>query len=352
MTPPAMLRQQPDRGGPAQPLLTVRALTKSFALPSPFWRKGRSFQAVKGVSFQVEKGRTLGIVGESGCGKSTCARLISGITPADAGKILLDGEAFWEPGATISREARRAIQMVFQESASSLNPRMTIGETIAFGARVHGMSRREADQLAAELLDGVGLAPGEFQDRFPNQISGGQRQRVNIARAIAVAPRLLILDEPVSALDKSVEAQVLRLLVDLRRKMALTYIFISHDLNVIRFIADDVAVMYLGEIVEMGAVEHVFSRPSHPYTRALLASRLPLDPAESPKAAPLQGEPAGPGTVRGGCAFRPRCELARDICAEQAPSLAAADGREPHHQVSCWMSGTLRFDPRRTGSAA
>lgn len=331
------LPQQPDRGGPAQPLLSVCGLTKSFARPSLFLRKAGSFKALNGVSFEVKKGRTLGIVGESGCGKSTCARLVAGIMAADSGEIFLDGEPFWEPNARISRESRRAIQMVFQESASSLNPRMTVGETVAFGARVHGMPQRQANELAAELLDGVGLPPTQFRNRHPAQISGGQRQRVNIARAIAVAPRLLILDEPVSALDKSVEAQVLHLLVDLRRKMALTYIFISHDLNVVRFIADDVAVMYLGEIVEKGPVESVFANPSHPYTRALLASRLPLDPAESPDAAPLKGEPAGPGTSRKGCVFRSRCELARDICAEQAPTLVGIDEDRRHH-AACWMS--------------
>ncbi len=338
MTVSSALPKIPDRGGPAQPLLTVRGLTKSFGLRMPFGKYSQSFKAVRDISFEVGKGTTLGIVGESGCGKSTCARLIAGITASDSGEVLLDGQEFWTPGATIGREMRRALQMVFQDSSSSLNPKMTIGDTIAFGAKVHGMPRREAEVLAQELLSKVGLAPHEYLHRLPHQLSGGQRQRVNIARAIAVGPRLLILDEPVSALDKAVEAQVLDLLLGLKKEADLTYIFISHDLNVIRFIADEVAVMYLGEIVEMGPVADVFSRPSHPYTQALLASRLSLDPADRPTSAPLRGEPPALGEKMAGCPFRTRCDRSADVCAERAPMLESVSTMMPRHQVSCWIA--------------
>jgi len=231
-----MLKPVEDRGGAAQPLLQVRGLTKHFPVRGELFSARKTVRAVDDVSFAVMKGETVGIVGESGCGKSTTARLLMHLMARDAGDIVYDG---MQVGASLSlRELRRGMQMVFQDSYASLNPRLTVEESIAFGPKVHGMADTAARSLARELLGKVGLRPETFANRYPHEISGGQRQRVNIARALALSPRLVILDEAVSALDKSVEAQVLNLLVDLKREFGLTYLFISHDLNVVRYISD------------------------------------------------------------------------------------------------------------------
>ncbi|WP_029350341.1 ABC transporter ATP-binding protein [Bosea sp. 117] len=329
----------PDRGGPLQPLLAASDLSKTFRLSGGFFGGRKAVHAVDGLSLTVGKGETVGIVGESGCGKSTAARLISGITPADAGEIVFDGETYWTPRSRITAERRRAIQMVFQDSASSLNPRMTLAETLAFGPRAHGIPTASAHAYARDLLAAVGLPPARFAERYPIQLSGGQRQRVNIARAVAMRPRLLILDEPVSALDKSVEAQVLNLLVQLREELGLSYIFISHDLNVVRYISDRVAVMYLGQVVEEATSEDIFATPKHPYTRALFASRPSLDPRHRVKAAPLAGDPPDPIDPPSGCRFRTRCPIAESLCATVAPPLddTAKDGAAVH-KVACWAA--------------
>src|SRR5947209_943991 len=267
------LEKMQDRGGAAQPLLQVNGLTKHFPVRGDLFGARKTVRAVDDVSFAIAKGETLGIVGESGCGKSTTARLLMHLLKRDAGDIIYDG---MQVGRALSlRELRRGMQMVFQDSYASLNPRLTVEETIAFGPKVHGMTDAAARALARELLNKVGLRPETFANRYPHEISGGQRQRVNIARALALSPRLVILDEAVSALDKSVEAQVLNLLVDLKREFGLTYLFISHDLNVVRYISDRVLVMYLGEVVELGPVDQVWDAPAHPYTRALLAAMPP-----------------------------------------------------------------------------
>jgi peptide/nickel transport system ATP-binding protein len=211
--------------------------------------------------------------------------------------------------------------MVFQDSYSSLNPRLTIEESIAYGPVVHGLGRREASERARDLLAAVGLAPNQYARRFPHELSGGQRQRVNIARALALRPRLIILDEPVSALDKSVEAQVLNLLMDLKAQFGLTYLFISHDLNVVQHVADRVLVMYLGKVAEIGPVDKIFSAPAHPYTRALLDSRPSMDPAQRRTEPPLRGDPPNPIQPPSGCRFHTRCAIARQLCAAQAPAL-------------------------------
>ena len=251
-----------DRGGPAQPLLTVDHLVKHFPVKKGFGGAKAVVRAVDGVDFEILKGETLGVVGESGCGKSTTARLLMHLMDRNSGDIIFDGRAV---GRELTlRELRRGMQMVFQDSYASLNPRLTIEESIAFGPKVHGMSDKEARALARDLLGKVGLRPETFANRYPHEVSGGQRQRVNIARALALSPRLVILDEAVSALDKSVEAQVLNLLVDLKREFGLTYLFISHDLNVVRYISDRVLVMYLGEVVELGPVDDVWDAPAHP----------------------------------------------------------------------------------------
>ncbi len=312
-----------DRGGPMQPLLTATGLRKWFKLSDGLFGSRTVVRAVDDLSLTVNKGETVGIVGESGCGKSTAARLISGITPADGGRIVFDGEMFWTPKRRITAERRRAIQMVFQDSASSLNPRMTITETLAFGPRAHGVPTGQARSYARDLLAAVGLPPSRFAERYPVQLSGGQRQRVNIARAVAMRPRLLVLDEPVSALDKSVEAQVLNLLVRMREELGLSYIFISHDLNVVRYISDRVVVMYLGQVVEEATSEDMFSAPKHPYTRALFASKPSFDPRNRVRAAPLTGDPPDPINPPSGCRFRTRCPIAEQVCANAKPPLEA-----------------------------
>lgn len=322
-----------DVGGPAQPLLSVRGLVKHFALKSALWSRsagGGAVRAVDGVDFDVKKGETLGVVGESGCGKSTTARLLMQLVVQDRGELVFDGVAVGSRALAL-RDFRRQVQMVFQDSYSSLNPRMTIEDSVAFGPRVHGMPRREASVAARGLLDRVGLEARRFAGRYPHELSGGQRQRVNIARALALQPRLVILDEAVSALDKSVEAQVLNLLRELKDDFGLTYLFISHDLNVVRYISDRVMVMYLGEVVELGPVDQVFDAPRHPYTQALLRSMPSTDPDRRTEAAPLAGDPPNPIDPPSGCRFHTRCDRARPVCARQAPLLL----RRENHAVRC-----------------
>jgi peptide/nickel transport system ATP-binding protein len=328
-----------DRGGPAQPLLAISGLRRHFPIRGGlFGRTVATVRAVDGVSFSVRKGETLGIVGESGCGKSTTARLLMRLLDPDAGSMIFDGEAVGQSGQTGGiglKDYRRQVQMVFQDSYASLNPRLPIEDSIAFAPRVHGVPAAEARTRARELLEAVGLAPARFARRYPHELSGGQRQRVNIARALALRPRLVILDEPVSALDKSVEAQVLNLLADLKERFGLTYVFIGHDLNVVQYISDRVLVMYLGEVVEIGPVEAIYERPAHPYTRALLASRPSMDPARRRTEPPLTGDPPNPIDPPSGCRFRTRCPHAEPVCAERSPPAAdLGDG----HEARCLMT--------------
>ena len=325
----------PDIGGPRQPLLLVDGLTKHFPV------RGKSFlpsklvaRAVDSISFSVGKGETLGVVGESGCGKSTTARLLMHLIKPDTGSIIFDGEPIDVQGGLSLAELRRRMQMVFQDSYASLNPRMTIADSLAFGPMVHGISRRQAMDAAAELLGRVGLDPVNFLQRYPHELSGGQRQRINIARALTLRPRLVILDEAVSALDKSVEAQVLNLLVELKQQFNLTYIFISHDLNVVHYIADRALVMYLGKIAEVGPVESLYSHPRHPYTQALFSARLSQDPDTRSGAAILEGDPPNPINPPSGCRFRTRCPKSMEICAGVEPPLIEVDDR---HAVACHL---------------
>ena len=326
------LTQPQDIGGPAQPLLIVKNLLKHFPLTSTLFRRNAAaVQAVDGINFDVMKNETLGIVGESGCGKSTTARLLMQLLQQDRGELIFDGQAVGS--AQLPMKAfRRQVQMVFQDSYSSLNPRMTIVDTIAFAPIVHGMSPRDAQREALELLDNVGLDPQRFAGRYPHELSGGQRQRVNIARAIALRPRLIILDEAVSALDKSVEAQVLNLLSDLKKKYNLTFVFISHDLSVIEYLCDRVLVMYLGKVVELGDTEQVLRTPAHPYTQALLASVPTTDPDRRTEQAPLAGDPPNPIDPPSGCRFHPRCSQMLTQCKSNMPLLLA---HAPGHQVAC-----------------
>jgi peptide/nickel transport system ATP-binding protein len=334
-----------DRTGSQQPLLAVRGLSKHFAVRGGLIGRAGVVRAVDDVSFTVDKGEVLGIVGESGCGKSTTARLVIGLIAPDAGEIVLDGELVG--GAVSLRALRRRVQMVFQDSYASLNPRLTIEDTIAFGPKVHGLAPAEARARAHDLLRKVGLEPGLFADRYPHELSGGQRQRVNIARALALNPRLVLLDEAVSALDKSVEAQVLNLLLDLKDELKLTYVFISHDLNVVRFISDRVIVMYLGEVVESGPVETLWADARHPYTRALLAAMPSLDPTRRTQEAPISGDPPNPIDPPSGCRFHTRCPFAEAVCSARSPALMSTG--HDRHTAACHMVDPASGHSRAVG---
>ena len=320
----------------ATELLTVRDLRKYFPLRAQNLRGERAMvQAVDGVSFTIAEGETLGIVGESGCGKSTTARLLMHLIAPDAGDIRLAGRALGTRGFTV-RELRREMQMVFQDSYASLNPRLAVQDSIAFGPMAHGMSEAKARSKARELLAMVKLDPEQFGRRYPHELSGGQRQRVNFARALALDPRLVILDEAVSALDKSIEAQVLNLLMDLKKNLRLTYLFISHDLGVVQYVSDHVLVMYLGKVVELGRVEDIYRRPRHPYTQALLASRPSMDPETRLERSPLAGDPPNPINPPSGCRFRTRCTFAEAVCERVEPLLKVQD-TAPGHLAACHM---------------
>jgi peptide/nickel transport system ATP-binding protein len=336
-----------DRGGPAQPLVTVRGLTRHFVLHRTLLgRPTAVVRAVDGVDFDVLKGETLGIVGESGCGKSTTARLMLQLIRPDAGEIIFDGETVG--GAALPLKAfRRQAQMVFQDSYASLNPRLTVEASIAFGPQVHGLPARQAEERARALLARVGLEPARFAGRYPHELSGGQRQRVNIARALAFEPRLLVLDEAVSALDKSVEAQVLNLLLDLKQEFGLTYVFISHDLNVVRFMASRVMVMYLGQVAEIGPAAQVFAEPLHPYSAALLRSMPSMDPDRRTQDAPITGDPPSPVNPPPGCRFHTRCTLAEPVCARRVPRLAGGA-----HAAACLVHEPGSGHSRAMGAAA
>jgi peptide/nickel transport system ATP-binding protein len=339
-----------DRGGAAQPLLIATDLRKHFQVKGG-GRKGASVRAVDGVSFTVFKGETLGIVGESGCGKSTLARLLLHLIRPDSGELVFDGDTVGEMRGISVDALRRQVQMVFQDSYSSLNPRMPVQDSVAFGPFVHGKPKSEARQAARDMLLRVGLNPDLFGPRYPHELSGGQKQRVNIARALAIEPRMVILDEAVSALDKSVEAQVLNLLRHLKRGFNLTYIFISHDLNVVQYISDRVLVMYLGRVVELGPSEDIFTAPKHPYTRALLGSRSSMDPARRIEEPPITGDPPSPINPPSGCRFRTRCVHAEGVCEAKMPELGAWLDRASH-VAACHMQDPASGHSRAGAMAA
>jgi peptide/nickel transport system ATP-binding protein len=316
------------------PLLSVGGLTKHFPLKGGlFGRSTGTVRAVDGITFDVAEGETLGIVGESGCGKSTTARLLVDLITPDSGSIRLAGKQI---GTELTiRDLRRQVQMVFQDSYASLNPRLTMEDAISFGPMVNGMATDKAISLARDLLARVGLDPARFAGRYPHELSGGQRQRVNIARALAFSPRIVVLDEAVSALDKSVEAQVLNLLTDLKAELGLTYIFISHDLNVVRYMSDRVMVMYLGQVAEIGPVEALYTAPTHPYSRALLAAMPSMDPDNRTMEAPLAGDPPNPINPPPGCRFHTRCKHADAVCSAREPGLYTMPA--PGHLAACHL---------------
>ncbi len=327
-----------DVGGPAQPLVIVNNLVKHFTTKRALLSRTAPapVRAVDGISFKIAKGDTLGVVGESGCGKSTVARLLIRLLEPDAGEVIYDGQLVGGPRGISVRDLRSRVQMVFQDSYASLNPRLPIEESVAFGPISDGVPAAEANARAIAILEKVGLDPRIFVHRYPHELSGGQRQRVNIARALALEPRLVILDEAVSALDKSVEAQVLNLLCDLKEQFGLTYLFISHDLNVVRYISDQVMVMYLGQIVEIGPVAEVYSEPQHPYTKALLKSQPTMDPHNRTKQAPITGDPPNPISPPSGCRFHTRCPVAEPNCSRVEPSLRQVGSER--HLAACHLA--------------
>ncbi|WP_234053161.1 MULTISPECIES: ABC transporter ATP-binding protein [unclassified Xanthobacter] len=311
------------------PLLSVEDLHAGYAVG------GQMLRAVDGVSFTVNTGETVGLVGESGCGKSSLAKVLMRLVAPSAGRVLFDGTDVAPLKGGPLKSYRRQAQMVFQDPFASLNPRHTVAEILKGPLEVHGLgSRAERAQAAGAALERVGL-PRAALSRYPHEFSGGQRQRLGIARALILSPRLVICDEPVSALDLSIQAQILNLLSKMKAELGLSYLFISHDLSVVRYFADRVLVMYLGRIVETGSWQEIFSRPLHPYTRALMEA-VPT-PGRRRHAAPLSGDLPSARNVPAGCRFHPRCPLATPLCTEADPVLRpAGDGQ----QVACHHAPT------------
>lgn len=312
-------------------LLEVEGLKKYFQVG-----KGQTLKAVDDISFQIKKGQTLGLVGESGCGKTTVGRTLLRIYEPDAGKILFDGKDISRVSKKETKELTRRMQMVFQDPYASLNPFFTVGEIVEEGMKIHKMYHSETERMERvyELLEMVGLNK-DHANRFPHEFSGGQRQRVGIARALALNPEFIVCDEPISALDVSIQAQVVNMLMKFQEEMDLTYLFIAHDLSMVRHIADQTAVMYLGTMVEYGSTRDVYEHPVHPYTRGLLSAVPVADPdyEKAHNRIPMDGEVPSPINPKTGCRFCARCRKATAQCHEETPKLRDVGGG---HMAACW----------------
>jgi dipeptide transport system ATP-binding protein len=313
-------------------MLEARGLTRDYPVSRGAFRARATIKALNGVSFSLHAGRTLAVVGESGSGKSTLARLLTLIEDPTAGSLMIDGEDVARASAATRARLRRDIQIVFQNPYGSLNPRQTIGKALEEPLLVNTrLSAAERKAEALSIMGKVGLRP-EYYYRYPHMFSGGQRQRIAIARALMLKPKILVLDEPVSALDVSIRAQALNLLASLQEEFALAYVFVSHDLSVVRHIADEVMVIYLGSAVELGGRDAIFISPQHPYTRALLSATPVADPTARRERILLSGEPPSPFAPPAGCPFHPRCPLVFDRCRAEKPPLERKHGRD----VACW----------------
>jgi len=318
-----------------EPLLVVKNLKKYFPLKRGIWfGEGAEVRAVDGVSFEVRRGETVGLVGESGCGKSTMARLILRLLEPTAGEVYFGKASVFETNKEEMRQLRRRMQIVFQDPYSSLDPRMPVDEIVGEGLTIHRLARgKEKTDRVADLLEMVGLGR-EHMGRYPHEFSGGQRQRIGIARALAVGPEFLIADEPVSALDVSIQAQIINLFEDLQEQLGLTYLFIAHDLRVVKHISDRVAVMYLGQIVELADSDELYRNPLHPYTQALLSAIPEVDPQSKRQRIFLEGDPPSAVQIPSGCRFHPRCPKRFDRCDQEEPVLREVSAG---HWVSCHL---------------
>jgi oligopeptide transport system ATP-binding protein len=316
-------------------LLKVEGLKKYFPIRKGFLsRVVGHMKAVDGVSFNIRRGETLGLVGESGCGKTTLARVILRLIEATEGEVLFESIPVFSLDNKELRRLRRKMQIIFQDPFGSLNPRLTVGNMISEAIKIHKLAKGDGiRERVVELLDRVGI-PAEHMNRYPHEFSGGQRQRIGIARALAVSPDLVIADEPVSALDVSIQAQIINLLKDLQNDLGLTFLFIAHDLGVVEYISDRVAVMYLGKIVEITDSGELYANAKHPYSQALLSAIPSLDPVKKSERIILQGDVPSPAMVPPGCAFHTRCPHAMPICREQQPEFKKV---APNHRVSCWL---------------
>ncbi len=327
---------------PPEIILQARALERRFVTDRPLFGPATVVHAVNGVDLAIRRGETFAIVGESGCGKSTLARILVGLIPPSSGSVTYDDRDLTRRSGKEMRALRRDLQFIFQDPFSSLNPRMSVGALIEEPLRVHGLgTRAERRARVVQLLARVGLSP-QHANRYPHEFSGGQRQRIGIARALASSPKLVVGDEPVSALDVSIQAQVINILADLKAEFALTLVVIAHDLAVIRHMADRVAVMYLGEIVELAPADRLFAAPRHPYTEALV-SAIPLpDTAARAVKARVEGELPNPIAPPAGCKFHPRCPYAIARCGQERPTLSPPDAQG--RQVACHRAGEITLD--------